>query len=71
MKHTTMAIALGLTVLALSSAVLIVEPGEVALISRFGKVVRTTNAGLAFRLPAPIEQDERIQVTSEFSGSPS
>jgi membrane protease subunit HflK len=58
-----MAIVLGLTIPVLSSAVLIVEPGEVALISRFGKVVRITNAGLAFRLPAPIEQDERIQVT--------
>ncbi len=46
----------------LSTMVMVVDPAEVAVITRFGAVDRVLNAGLGFRLPL-VEQAERIRVT--------
>ena len=51
------------TLLAGSGMVMLVNPDEVAIVYRFGDVSRTVGAGLAFRLPSPIEADERIRVS--------
>jgi len=48
---------------AASGMIMLVNPDEVAIVYRFGDVARTVDAGLAFRLPAPIESDERIGVS--------
>ncbi len=49
--------------LAGSGMVMLVNSDEVAIVYRFGGVARTVGAGLAFRLPAPIESDQRIRVS--------
>jgi len=57
-------LALALVALAwLGSGVMFVDAGQKALVYRFGAVQRVTDAGLRFRLPAPLEHDERINVT--------
>ncbi len=45
------------------SSVMLVDADEVAVVYRLGAVSRTASAGLSLRLPAPIERDERVQVT--------
>ncbi len=45
------------------SSVMLVDADEVAVVYRLGAVSRTESAGLSLRLPAPIERDERVQVT--------
>lgn len=52
-----------LVALALGSTVMVVDSDEVAVVLRFGAVHRSTASGLAFRLPWPIESDERVRVT--------
>jgi len=42
---------------------MLVNPDEVAIVYRFGEVARTAGAGLAFRLPTPIESDQRVRVS--------
>jgi membrane protease subunit HflK len=63
----TRTIVVGVALLALlglaSSTVMVVDPNEVAVVRRFGAVDRVARAGLAFRLPPPVERDERITVT--------
>lgn|GEM_PF-1151582 len=49
--------------LAASGSVMLVDSDEVAVVYRFGEVVRTVDAGLAFRLPGPLESDQRIRVS--------
>lgn len=44
------------------SGILVVDPAEVAVVTRFGAVDRVLGAGLGFRIPL-VEQDERIRVT--------
>lgn len=44
------------------SGVLVVDPAEVAVVTRFGAVDRVLGAGLGFRIPL-VEEDERIRVT--------
>jgi membrane protease subunit HflK len=54
------ALALGV---AASGVVMLVGADEVAIVYRFGAVDRTVGSGLAFRLPGPIERDQRIGVS--------
>lgn len=49
-------------VVFLGAGILVVDPAEVAVVTRFGAVDRTLGAGLGFRLPL-IETAERIRVT--------
>lgn len=60
----TIAGAVGALVLVglVGSGIQVVDPAEVAVITRFGAVNRTLGAGLGFRLPL-LEADERIRVT--------
>lgn len=45
-----------------ASGILVVDPAEVAVVTRFGAVNRTLGAGLGFRIPV-LEADQRIRVT--------
>ena len=45
-----------------SSGIMIVEPGEEAVVYRFGAVSRTVSAGLNYRMPYPIETHTNIRV---------
>jgi modulator of FtsH protease HflK len=47
----------------LATGVMAVDTGQVALVYRFGAIVRTAAAGLRLRLPYPIEGDERLNLT--------
>ena len=53
--------AVGLWVL---SGVYIVQPDEQAVVTRFGAYVRTEGPGLKVRLPSPMENVEKVSVTS-------
>ena len=53
-----------------ASAVMVVNADEVAVVMRLGAVQRTVSSGLAFRLPWPIEDDERVQVTEVRRAEP-
>ena len=63
---------LGVMVLAawLASGVLAVGPDEVAVVTRLGAVDRTVDAGLGYRLPWPLERDERVAVTAARRAEP-
>ena len=52
-----------LALLWLGSGIYIVGPQEVAVITRFGKYVDTTDPGPHYRLPAPIERTRKVNVT--------
>ncbi len=52
------------------SGTLVVGPDEVAVIYRFGAVSRTAGAGLGYRLPGPLEWDERVVVTASRRTEP-
>lgn len=55
--------ALGLIALWMASGLYIVEPGEHAVIQRFGAWNRTQDMeGLGYRLPSPIEEISKIKV---------
>lgn len=57
-------IALGAAALWLASGFYIIVPGESGVIQRFGKWSATkTEAGLGYRLPAPIETLTKVNVT--------
>jgi membrane protease subunit HflK len=51
-----------LLILWLVTGIYIVEPGEQAVVRRFGKVVRTAMPGPHFHLPQPIEQVDKVAV---------
>lgn len=44
-----------------------VQPSEEGVVLRFGKYVQTTDAGLHYHLPAPIEEVIKVNVTQERS----
>ena len=44
-----------------------IQPNEQGVVLRFGKYVTTTNAGLHYHLPSPIESVEKVNITSERS----
>jgi len=51
-----------LLVLWLATGIYIVQPGEQAVVRRFGKVSRTTGPGPHFHIPPPIEQVDKVAV---------
>jgi membrane protease subunit HflK len=51
-----------LLVLWLATGIYIVQPGEQAVVRRFGKVNRTTGPGPHFHIPQPIEQVDKVAV---------
>ncbi len=53
-----------------ATGVLVVGPDEVAVVFRFGEVVRTAEAGLGVRLPWPVGSDERVAVTVSRQSEP-
>ncbi len=63
MKRYLAGLALGLMLLWATTGIMFVNTGEEALVYRFGAITRTCGAGLHLRLPFPIEQDERSNVT--------
>lgn len=46
----------------LSTGFIIVQEGQVAVITRFGAYTKTLNPGLQWRLPAPIEANENVNI---------
>jgi membrane protease subunit HflK len=59
------AVVLGAAIgLWLLSGVYIVQPDEQAVVTRFGAYVRSEGPGLKVRLPSPIENIEKVSVTS-------
>lgn len=52
-----------LTVLWLGTGFYIVQEGQVAVISQFGKYQSTSGAGLHWRLPYPVQADEKVDVS--------
>lgn len=59
--------ALIAVLLWLASGFYQVQPSEEALVLRFGKYVNTTDAGLHYHLPYPIEDIVKVNVTQERS----
>ena len=51
------------TVLWLGTGFYIVQEGQVAVISQFGKYQSTSGAGLHWRLPYPVQADEKVDVS--------
>lgn len=47
----------------LASGFLIVQEGQVAVVTRFGKYVHTLNPGLQWRMPYPIEDSQKVNVS--------
>ncbi len=61
-------IGLGVVVLAvvllwLASGFYIVQEGQVAVVTQFGKYKKTTQAGFQWRLPYPIQREELVNVS--------
>ncbi len=46
----------------LATGFIIVQEGQVAVVTRFGKYTKTLNPGLQWRLPAPIEHDQEVNI---------
>ena len=59
------ALSIGGFLLLVATMVISVETKEVALIYRFGKLVRIEQSGLHVRLPYPFEVDERLSTKKE------
>jgi membrane protease subunit HflK len=57
-------IALGVVGLWALSGFYVVEPNEEAVVTTFGAYSRSEGPGLRYHLPAPIEQAEKVAVTS-------
>ncbi len=51
-----------LVLLWLASGFLIVQEGQVAVVTRFGKYVKTLTPGLQWRMPYPIEADQLVNI---------
>ncbi len=47
----------------LASGIFIVQEGQVAVITQFGKYIKTTPAGIQWRLPYPIQEHELVNVS--------
>lgn len=58
---------LGLLILVvgfwLSTGFVIVQEGQVAVVTRFGAYTKTLNPGLQWRLPSPIEADQTVNIS--------
>jgi modulator of FtsH protease HflK len=52
-----------LALASFSGTAMVVDTDEVAIVYRFGAVQRVAGSGLSFRLPRPLETDERLLVT--------
>jgi membrane protease subunit HflK len=66
MKGAGIGVGLVLGVVALiwvGSGVFIVQEGEQAVVTTFGKYTNTTGAGIQWRFPYPIQQHETVRVT--------
>lgn len=63
MKKLATRAAVGLLLAWGLSGVMIVEAGQVAVVQRFGAIVRTLGSGLHLRMPFPLETDLRLNVT--------
>lgn len=46
----------------LATGFVIVQEGQVAVVTRFGKYIKTLNPGLQWRLPAPIEHHQEVNI---------
>jgi membrane protease subunit HflK len=57
------AAALAIAVIWLATGFYIVQEGQVAVISQFGKYQDTAGAGLHWRLPSPIQTDQRVDIS--------
>lgn len=67
------ALGAGAAVLAAAlagSSIMVIDSDEVAVVLRLGAWQRTVSSGLAFRLPWPLETDERVQVTEARQAEP-
>ncbi len=58
-------IIIGLLLLWLASGFYQVQPNEQAVVLRFGKYISTSDAGLHYHLPMPIESIEKVNITQE------
>lgn len=68
---TALPALLGLAALVwASTGLMVVGPDEVAVITRFGAVDRTAQAGLGLRAPWPVEADQRVLVTQSRQAQP-
>ncbi|MFA5662493.1 FtsH protease activity modulator HflK [Castellaniella sp.] len=47
----------------LGSGFMIVQEGQVAVVTRFGKYIKTLNPGLQWRLPYPIEDSQPVNIS--------
>ena len=56
-----------LVILWLLSGIYQVQPNEQGVVLRFGRYVDTTDAGLHYHLPMPIEKVEKVNITQERS----
>jgi membrane protease subunit HflK len=56
-------IAIVVVIIWLGTGIFIVQEGQQAVITRFGKYSTTVGAGFNWRLPYPIERHETVQVT--------
>lgn len=55
-------VAIAIVVLWLASGFYTIQPGEEGVVTRFGKVVRISSAGLNYHLPWPIENLDKVDV---------
>jgi modulator of FtsH protease HflK len=62
MKERARLLALLPLLLALAEGLMVVSPGESAVVFRLGRPARVTGAGLALRLPWPVESDQRVNI---------
>jgi membrane protease subunit HflK len=70
MRRIFLLIAATAALITAGSSVMVVESDEVAVVLRLGAVNRTATSGLAFRLPWPLESDERVRVTEVRRAEP-
>jgi membrane protease subunit HflK len=57
------ALALVVAIVWLATGFYIVQEGQVAVVTQFGKYQDTTGAGLHWRLPSPIQSDQRVDIS--------
>ncbi len=57
------AVALVVGIIWLATGFYIVQEGQVAVVTQFGKYQDTTGAGLHWRLPYPVQNDQRVDIS--------
>ena len=55
-------IGIAILVIWLASGIYTIQPGEEGVVTRFGKVVQTTTAGLNYHLPWPVEEVHKVDI---------